>query len=64
MRRLALSYFDDLKYSDEKKKDYLCMKADLLRRTGQFDRLIEEELQYYKGVYAQEGLGGVLDSCR
>ena len=28
------------------------------------DRLIEEELQYYKGVYAQEGLGGVLDSFR
>lgn len=42
IRKLALKYFDDLEFSDEEKKDYLAIKADLLRRTGQFDLLIEE----------------------
>lgn len=42
MRKLALDQFDDLKYDDEEKKNYLAIKADLLRRSGQFDQLIEE----------------------
>ena len=31
-----------MKYDDEEKKNYLAIKADLLRRSGQFDQLIEE----------------------
>ena len=42
MRKLALDQFDDLKYEDEEKKNYLAIKANLLRRSRQFDQLIEE----------------------
>ena len=31
-----------MKYEDEEKKNYLAIKANLLRRSRQFDQLIEE----------------------
>ena len=42
MRKLALEHFDDLEYDENEKKNYLAIKADLLRRSGQFDQVIEE----------------------
>lgn len=42
IRKLALSYIDEFEADEEEKKNLLCMKADLLRRSGQFDRLIDE----------------------
>ncbi|MBQ2666527.1 hypothetical protein [Methanobrevibacter sp.] len=42
IRKMALDHFDYLEYGDGEKKDYLAMKADILRRSGQFDRLTSE----------------------
>ena len=41
-RRLALEYIENFEYEKGEKENLLCMKADLLRRSGQFDRLVEE----------------------
>lgn len=42
IRKMALSYIDDFEAGEKEKRDLLLMKADLLRRIGQFDKLIEE----------------------
>ena len=43
IRKMALSYIDDIVPEDvEEERYYLMVKADLLRRTGQFDKLINE----------------------
>lgn len=42
IRMLALSYIDNLEYGEDEKKNYLCIKSDLLRRSGQFNRVVEE----------------------
>lgn len=43
IRKMALSYIDDIVPQDvEEERYFLMVKADLLRRTGQFDKLISE----------------------
>ena len=42
IRKKALSYIDEFEAGEDEKRNLLCMKADLLRRSGQFDSLIEE----------------------
>ena len=42
IRKLAIEQFDNLDYDESERKNYLAIKADLLRRSGEFDRLVEE----------------------
>lgn len=42
IRKKALFYIDDFEAGEDEKRNLLCMKADLLRRSGQFDRVVEE----------------------
>ena len=42
IRKKALSYIDAFEAGEDEKQNLLCMKADLLRRSGQFDRVVEE----------------------
>ena len=41
IRKKALSYIDEFEAGEDEKRNLLCMKADLLRRSGQFDELID-----------------------
>lgn len=43
IRKLSIGYLDELiKMGGEEKDNFVLMKADLLRRSGEFDRVIEE----------------------
>lgn len=42
IRRLALSYIGTFECSEKEERNLLCMKADLLRRSGQFGLVVEE----------------------
>ena len=42
IRKLAVENIDKLEYDESERKNFLAIKADLLRRSGEFDRLIEE----------------------
>lgn len=51
IRKLALPYLDEMIESEnERKNDWIVVKADLLRRTRQFDRLVSE----YEGITTGE----------
>ena len=52
IRMLSLPYIDSMiALDDDRKKDYLLMKADVLRRSGQFDQLIDE---YRDVIFGEE----------
>lgn len=58
LRKLALTYLDELiSMEDHKKNDILVMKADLLRRSGQFKELIDE----YGGIDLEGIHGDIID---
>lgn len=42
IRKKAISYIDDFEAGEDEKRNLMCMKADMLRRSGQFDRVVEE----------------------
>ena len=51
IRKLAITYIDKLiAQDDDDKTNYMVMKADLLRRAGMFDEMIEE----YKDIIFEE----------
>lgn len=57
IRKLSIEYLDELiEIGSEEKNDFVLMKADLLRRSGEFDRLIEE----YNDIIMEEQIYNII----